>query len=233
MNTKPTHGLSVEERFELERRWFRRALGIALLLHVVFFALWRAAPNLESPYAAAGPRAGDDLAAAGGSMQAVQMQVQATRPIRPPPVPLLTIEPDAVVEFEDEPAQEMSDLLGEAPTVALGAGEGDREGPGKAEGEGQGDGGTGDEGRFRLNPPIPRGMIMPPTNEDLRGKQVEVWVFVDVNGRVVADSTYLVPPTGDRSYNERLRSEAAEWVFRPATRDGKAVAAWFPYTISM
>lgn len=230
---KPTHGLSVEERFELERRWFWRALGIAVLLHVVVFALWRTPPDLQSPYAAAGPRAGDDRAAAGGSMQAVQVQAMATRPIRPPPVPLPSLEPDPVVDFEDEPVQDVSDILGDAPTVALGEGEGDAEGPGKAEGDGQGDGGTGDEGRFRLNPPIPRGMIMPPTNEDLRGKEVEVWVFVDVNGRVVPDSTYLVPPTGDRSYNERLRAEAAEWVFRPATRDGKAVAAWFPYTISM
>lgn len=233
MKFEPEHDLSVEERLRRDRRFFWRAVGIALLLHVIVFAFWKTGPNLESPYSAAGPRAGDDRAAAGGSMQAVQMQVQATRPIRPPPVPLLELEPEPVVEFENEPAQEFSDLLGDAPQVAAGSGEGDRAGPGKADGEGEGDGGTGDEGRFRLNPPTPRGMIMPPSNDNLRGRQVEVWVFVDVNGRVVADSTYLVPPTPDRSFNERLMSEAAEWVFRPATRDGQAVAAWFPYTISM
>jgi len=119
------------------------------------------------------------------------------------------------------------------PGSSRDAGEGEAEGPGRAEGTGQGDGGTADEGLFRLMPPTPRGMIMPPTNQALRGKQVEVWVFVGEDGRVVPDSTYLRPPTEDRGFNERLLREAAEWVFRPATKGGRPVAAWFPYTISM
>ena len=90
-----------------------------------------------------------------------------------------------------------------------------------------------DEGRYRLEPPIPRGMIIPPANKNLKGTMVEVWVFVDERGRVVADSTRLNPPTKDRGFNERLIREASEWVFRPATQAGQAVASWFPYQISM
>ena len=59
------------------------------------------------------------------------------------------------------------------------------------------------------------------------------WVFVDERGRVVADSTRLNPPAKDRGFNERLIREASEWVFRPATQAGQAVASWFPYQISM
>jgi hypothetical protein len=76
-------------------------------------------------------------------------------------------------------------------------------------------------------------MIIPPANRDLRGTEIQVWVFVDEAGQVVADSTRLDPPTGDRDFNRRLVREASEWSFRPAQQDGKAVASWFPYRISM
>ncbi|NIP60097.1 MAG: hypothetical protein GWM92_17380, partial [Gemmatimonadetes bacterium] len=65
------------------------------------------------------------------------------------------------------------------------------------------------------------------------GTEVQVWVFVDERGRVVPDSTRLRPPTDDRAFNRRLVEEAAQWVFEPARQGGEAVAAWFPYTISM
>ena len=76
-------------------------------------------------------------------------------------------------------------------------------------------------------------MIIPPANKGLRGVEVQVWVFVNEHGRVVADSTRLDPPTRDRGFNRQLMREAAQWVFRPGTLDGKPVAAWFPYVISM
>jgi hypothetical protein len=50
---------------------------------------------------------------------------------------------------------------------------------------------------------------------------------------VVADSTRLDPPTRDRGFNRQLIREAAEWVFRPAIDQGRPVASWFPYRISM
>jgi hypothetical protein len=52
-------------------------------------------------------------------------------------------------------------------------------------------------------------------------------------GRVVADSTRLDPPTRDGDFNKRLVREAAEWIFRPAVREGKPVSSWFPYRIKM
>ena len=76
-------------------------------------------------------------------------------------------------------------------------------------------------------------MIIPPTNRALRGTTVQVWVFVDERGSVVADSTRLDPPTRSRDFNRQLIREAAEWVFRPARKEGQAVASWYPYTISM
>ena len=82
-------------------------------------------------------------------------------------------------------------------------------------------------------PPSPRGMIIPPANRSLRGQEVQVWVFVNELGRVVADSTQLRPPTSDRDFNSRLVREASEWIFEPAKKGGKAVGSWFPYTISM
>lgn len=74
---------------------------------------------------------------------------------------------------------------------------------------------------------------MPPANDKLKGREVEVWVFVDERGRVVPDSTRLEPPTSDRDFNRRLIREASQWVFEPARQGGKPVASWFPYTISM
>jgi hypothetical protein len=76
-------------------------------------------------------------------------------------------------------------------------------------------------------------MIIPPDNNRLRGTEVQVWVFVDEVGRVVADSTRLDPSTRDGDFNRRLIREASEWTFRPAQQDGAAVASWFPYRIRM
>ena len=215
---------SVRERSERHRRTWRIAFGVSLLVHLLVFLLWRSDGPLLSPFAAAGPRSGDNRAAA-GSMQAMNIRTPPPVPIVPPPVPLPSVTPPEPIEFEERTELDESSLLGERP--------GTDEGPGLEEGEGEGDAGTAAEGFFRLVPPSPRGMIMPPSHEALRGKQVQVWVFVNEHGRVVADSTRLEPPTRDRSFNQQLLREAAQWVFEPARKGGEPVAAWFPYTISM
>jgi hypothetical protein len=158
-------------------------------------------------------------------MQALNMSVPPSRPIIRPPRPLAVSVEVEPVEFEDSETLDPSSVLGEAP--------GDDEGPGLETGTGEGDGGNAEEGLYRLQPPSPRGMIIPPANESLKGTTVEVWVFVDERGVVVPDSTRLNPPTRDRGFNQRLIREAAEWVFRPATQGGEPVASWFPYRISM
>lgn len=215
---------TVAARRSRDRRKWRAAFLISAVVHLLVFLVWRGEAVMISPFSAAGPRAGDDRAAQ-GSMQAMNLRPPAREPIIPPPVPLPTIlaeiEP---VEIEPEPSVDVSGLEGMDPGL---------EAPGIEEGRGRGDGGTAAEGLNRMIPPSPRGMIIPPSNENLKGSQVEVWVFVNERGRVVPDSTRLRPPTSDRDFNRRLIREASEWVFEPARQGGVAVASWFPYTISM
>jgi hypothetical protein len=209
-----------------ERRADAVALILALVAHVVVITYWHSLPIPASPYAAAGPRAAGPMAAPGSGMQALNLDVPPPTVIVPPRVPLITIDLTDSLDLNPAPAMDFSAL----PGLARGMGEGL---PGLPGGRGRGDGGTGGAGLFRMVPPSPRGMIIPPTNARLRGSQVEVWVFVDAAGRVVPDSTRLNPPTSDRGFNRRLIEEAAEWVFNPALQAGQPVAAWFPYKISM
>ena len=221
MTVHSSHTLSNAERRFAERRFWRNGLIASVLMHLLMFYLWSSEGPLQSPFAAAGPRAADNRAASGG-MQTVSLRIPPPRPIIPPKIPLPTVEP--VLEMEMEEQIETASILGDRP--------GD-DGPGLAEGDGRGDGGTAAEGFFRMVPPSPRGMIIPPANKSLKGQEVEVWVFVNELGRVVADSTQLRPPTSDGDFNRRLVREASEWVFAPAKKGGKAVSSWFPYTISM
>ena len=215
---------SNRDRRQREKRLWRAAMGLSLGFHLFLFLFWRIPAPTVSPYAAAGPRAGDNRAAS-GSMQALRLAMAPPRPIVPPRVPapvLVDVEP---VEFEESVEVDYASLLGERP--------GEGEGPGIEEGEGRGDGGTAAEGRSRTIPPSPRSMILPPSNRSLRDREVEVWVFVLETGRVAADSVRLMPPTSDRDFNRRLIQEAARWMFEPARRGGMPVAAWFRYVISM
>jgi outer membrane biosynthesis protein TonB len=84
-------------------------------------------------------------------------------------------------------------------------------------------------------PPAPRGLILPPADRPgkVRGKEVEVWVFVTAGGAVVADSTRLSPSSGDSRFDERLKKQAAQWMFQPARREGRAVAEWFRYVLTL
>ena len=220
----PQHEVSLKERRRQERRLWRRALGVSVVFHLLLFFGWQGNVIPQSPFAAAGPRAGDNRAAA-GSMQAINVRTPPPVPIIPPPIPLEVVVEIEPVEFDDMVELDPAAIMGEEP--------GPLEGPGLETGDGAGDGGNAEEGRFRLQPASPRGMIIPPSNDNLRGTEVQVWVFVDDRGRVVADSTRLDPPTRDRGFNRRLIREAAEWIFRPAVEEGRPVASWFPYKISM
>ncbi len=218
------HHISARDRRRQERSTWRNGLIVSVLLHLIIFLAWNGDVIPDSPFAAAGPRAGDNRAAA-GSLQALNVRTPPSRPIIQPPTPLaveVEVEP---VEWEDEVEYDPASVLGEKPGLD--------EGPGLENGTGEGDGGNAEEGFYRLQPATPRGMIIPPTNRSLRGTKVQVWVFVDERGRVVADSTRLDPPTRDRGFNRRLIEEAAEWVFRPAVQEGKPVSSWFPYRITM
>ena len=222
---EPVHELSNIKRRERLRKIWWRGLGASVLFHALIFLLFNTWGLPESPFAAAGPRAGDDQAAR-GSMEAMALSTRPPAPIVRPQIPLPTVNPVEPIEFDpEEVASDLGSIMGDQAGL--------NEAPGLPTGTGAGDGGTAAEGRFRVTPPTPRGMILPPTNDNLKGKTVEVWVFVDERGRVVADSTKLNPPTSDGSFNRRLIQEASEWVFRPALKGGKPIASWFPYQISM
>lgn len=219
----PSSNESADERRRRERPVWMKGLIASIAIHALVLALFPVQSILVDPHAAAGPRAGDDRAA-GGSLQAMNIRTPPSTPIVPPPIPLPTVTEVEPVEFEPEPVFEQPALAGE--------GIGALEAPGLADGTGAGDGGTSDEGLYRMAPPSPRAMFWPPDPPDLENGSVEVWVFVDARGRVVPDSTQLRPPTGDRGWNRRVIELSAEWVFDPAVKDGKPVAAWFPYSVA-
>jgi hypothetical protein len=216
MNDSPE--MTVRDRRRHDRSVWRTGLLISVLFHLFLFLGWRGTVIPESPLAAAGPAAGDNRAAA-GSMQALNVRTPPSVPLVPPPVPIPTDIAVDPVEFVQDVQVDPASVAGDAP--------------GLLDAPGLGDGGTADTGLFRLQPPVPRGLIIPPDNDRLRGTEVQVWVFVDETGRVVADSTRLEPATRDGDFNRRLIREASEWVFLPAQQDGEAVAAWFPYRIGM
>ncbi len=224
MTMSQLHDIRASDRRRQERSTWRNGLSASVLLHLIIFLGWNGSVIPDSPFAAAGPRSGDNRAAS-GSMQALNIRTPPSRTIIQPPTPLAVSVDVKTVEWEDDVEYDPASVLGEKPGLD--------EGPGLEDGTGQGDGGNADEGFYRLQPATPRGMIIPPTNRSLRGTEVQVWVFVDERGRVVADSTRLDPPTRDRGFNRRLISEAAEWVFLPAEQEGKSVASWFPYRITM
>ena len=216
--------ITVRERRRQDRSTWRAGLIVSVVLHLLIFLTWRGSVLPDSPFAAAGPAAGDSRPAA-GSMQAMNVRTPPSRPLVPPPVPLPTEVAVEPVEFVQEVQVDPASVAGDSP--------GQLEAPGLELGTGLGDGGDSDEGLYRLQPPVPRGMIIPPDNDRLRGTEVQVWVFVDEAGRVVADSTRLEPSTRDGDFNRRLIREASEWTFTPASQGGEAVSSWFPYRIRM
>ena len=216
------HDSTVEDRRRHDRRIWRTGLWLSVLFHLLIIFGSRAVDMPLSPFAAAGPRAGDNRAAR-GSLQVLNLGTPPSAPIVPPPIPIpadVQIEP---VMFEQAVLMDPASGLGDQPGLG--------EGPGLEDGDGKGDGGDSDEGFFRLQPPVPRGVIIPPNHNSLRGASVQVWVFVNERGRVIADSTRLDPPTRSRDLNRQLIREASEWMFRPAVQEGKAVASWYPYRI--
>ncbi|MEC7845832.1 MAG: hypothetical protein VYA70_00320, partial [Gemmatimonadota bacterium] len=164
--------------------------------------------------------------AARGGMQAMTIRVPPPRPIVRPRVPLLSFDPvplDELLEEEQQQQIETASILGDRPGV---------DGPGLPDGDGAGDGGTAASGRLRDIPPRVLNIILPQCPQDVCREPIEVWVFVDEYGQVVADSIRLRPPSSDRSFNESLIREAAEFVYEPARSGGKPVASWYFYAVT-
>ena len=213
---------NVRTRRRKERKLWRTALAVSLLFHLLVLVVGGRRPIPLSPFAAAGPKAGDARAARGGT-QMMNITVPPPRPIVPPPIPVPAVVEFEPVEFDSEPQFDLAALLGERPG----------DGPPGLDGDGEGDGGEATEGLSSVTPPMHRGVILPPVHKDLKDNEVTVWVFVNEHGRVVADSTRLEPPTRNRDLNRQLMQRAAQWIFVPATRHGQPVAAWTKFTFGM
>ncbi|NJD10136.1 MAG: energy transducer TonB, partial [Gemmatimonadetes bacterium] len=84
-------------------------------------------------------------------------------------------------------------------------------------------------GRGRLLAPSPNTILIPPQAPSaVKGRTVLVRLAVDSAG--IVREVELVPSTGDRKYDEKLRKTAFGWRFRPA-RDAanRPVAAPFEF----
>jgi hypothetical protein len=215
---------------------FLLSVGFHLLL---FLFLFRGGAIPTSPFSAAGPRAMDDRAAE-GAMVALQMGGAPDRDRPPPtPVPSDDVPPEPPEEEVPDATPEVEDADPPIPETGVGERGSERDqdrasgSAGLPAGPGAGDAGTADGGLNRITPPTPQGLFVPDLGSGVRGVNVRVWVFVNAEGRVVADSTRLEPPTRDRRVNTRLRDEAARWRFRPARQGAVAVASWFFYDVSV
>ena len=207
----------IRGRRHRERTILGMALLVSLVCHLSVFAL---AGRREIPTFAteAGTRKAE-LLVERGDVEAIRVSQPPPVPLVPPALPVptaLDIEP---IELAREPDFDLAALLGDP-------------GPPGPPGLDPGDHDTGDSGESDIVGPHQRGMIMPPEHKALRGVTLDVWVFVDATGGVVADSTRLDPPTRDRKLNRQLIREASEWSFRPATQAGVPLAAWYRYTVT-
>jgi periplasmic protein TonB len=233
-------------RIREERDW-RRALRVglaaAIVLHLLLLALWRITlPDPETAAAAAGPANRDIRAAEGGTGGMQQVDVRVAQPEQPreepAPDPVPIPEPVPVPEVRPEPREPRPDPR--PPVQLAGTAVGDTRTPGTGgagstvgegtTGTGAGGGGTAPAGPPAATAPVPRGMILPPSERPRTGvSSVTVLVHVNAQGRV--DQVRLDPPTGDAAYDRRLARSAREWSFEPARQGGRAVAAWYPYEI--
>ena len=230
----PTVHRTNAERARPFSRAVRWGIALSALLHVLVFLAFRGERVPDVPEAAAGPDAGDALAAAGGAMQAVQLRVAEVQPIPRPPEPILV--PDAEVEpVEEEPTEIEPVDLAALPQPGTARGETTGERAGRENASGRGNAGTAERGSSRVMAPNPRSIIMPPTDapRGARGRTISIYVFVDERGRVVPDSTRVIPSSGDRGFDRKLRGRANEWVFDPARREGRVVAEWFSYSFAV
>lgn len=219
-----------ERRYRLALRW---GLGLSVVLHVLVFLLLRGERLPPTSYAAAGPDA-DDASAAGGGMRSVELRVVEPRPIPRPPEPVFV--PDVEVEPVEEEENEVEPVdLAELDVLGTGQGEAEGQSEGELAAGGAGGGGSGEREGLRMIAPNPRSIIIPPTDAPrrARGRTISVYVFVNSAGRVVADSTRVIPSSGDRGFDRELRGRANEWMFEPARRDGRPVGAWFDYSFTV
>lgn len=210
-------------RYQTALRW---GLFVSVALHAAAFLLWRSHLVPLPGTVAAGERAGDLVAAAGGGvMRAIALA--------PPREIVIPPRPDPVTQLDEPELREESpreDGLTATFANLEGAVAGSRIGPGLPSASGRGDAGADAEGRFRVTAPEPRSIIPewdPP--REVRGMEVMVRVQIDPHGRPTGD-VELRPRTPNAGFNRRLIEKVLQMDYHPARRHGQPITAWAEMT---
>ncbi len=211
--------IRIKDRHRRERRIWRNGIAMSVAVHFLVFFIWKITAVPVSPYMASGPEQSDRTIDE-SSLRALSIWVPPNLPIAPSPIPIPSQLDIQEVELAQIIERGPVSVLGEWPSLDKLLGLSD--GPGMPH-----------QGASGWMPATPRDIIIPSNKRDLRGTEIQVWVFIDESGGVIPDSTYIDPVTEDTDFNRRLIRQAAEWLFRPGTRDGKPVASWFTYRISI
>lgn len=234
-----------------------RSASLAVIAHVliILLVIWAGSRGVLEPTAdiGVGDGIGAGLAGGGGGGGSGDEQITYFRiPEAEPPAPtveqLVTVPVPAVevpppeVKPADIPTPSpvaVGSVLapdagsGTGTGTGEGAGTGAGQGPGSGGGSGGGDGGgigsgTGPgSGKGQIMAPSPTVILVPPAaSRKVKGKTIVVRLAVDSTG-IVRDVD-LVPPSGDRGYDNKLRQVAMGWKFRPARGpDNRPVAVVF------
>ena len=211
--------IRIKDRHRRERKIWRNGIAMSVAVHFLVFFIWKITAIPVSPYMTSGPEQSDRTIDK-SSLRALSIWVAPNLPIAPSPIPI----PSQIDVQEVKLAQ----IIDRDPVSVLGEWPGPDKLPGLSDGLGM-----PHHGVSGWMPATPRDIIIPNNKRDLSGREIQVWVFIDESGGVIPDSTYISPATEDIDFNRRLIRQAAEWLFRPATRDGNPVVSWFTYRISI
>ena len=211
--------IRIEDRYRRERRIWRNGITMSVAVHFLLFFIWKITAIPISSSMPLGPEQSEG-AVDEGSLRALSIWVPPKLPVSPSPIPIPSQIDIRETKLPQITEREAVSALGKSPSLdkPLGLRDGF---------------GTTYQGTSDWMPATPRDMIIPSNKHDLNGKEIQVWVFVDESGGVIPDSTYIDPVPENEDFNRRLIRQAAEWLFRPATRDGKPVASWFTYRIAI
>jgi len=211
----------------------RKALWIGFAISAAFHGLllfgWRTASPDGPGSLAAGPRAGEFRAAAGGG-ELVALAIAAPRPIEVPAPPATRPQirdPEIRVQ---EPERHLITASLNGPSGGSPA-EG-RAGPGLPGADGAGDGGADREGRDRRTFPTPRSIIPRwDAPRELKGQRVTLRVRVDATGEPTGEIE-IQPKLANAGFEKQLRRDVLAMDFLPGRQDGRAVADWAELTLT-
>ena len=219
MNYRPE--ICIKDRHRRDRRIWRNALALSVIIHLIGMLLLSIVPIPSLLDVSSGPKQARDVLNS-SSLRTLNIGGFPSVPNAPSvPSPVHIQEVGLNHTIGGDTVLSPNEIFGNEKLLGF-SGEATMSGNTNAI-----------EGSLSRIPATPRNIIIPSNRNDLRGKEIQVWVFVDEDGDVIADSTYLEPVGGDPDFNQHLILEAAEWLFRPATWAGEPIASWFTYRISM